>query len=250
MLTNTFLNKALGRNNVQEAKEGMTRKPGRPKLGAEILSRERILAAALQLVDADGVEALSMRRLATALGVDPMAIYRHLPDKAAVIAGMVELVFGEFQVPQVPTQTEHKAEEWRGQVRAFAAAYRTLVQTHPNLLVYLITHIEASAPAVLAGGEYLATILHQAGLAPLQVVTASNLIVDYLNGFALGESSGRLGQPGQYENFYRLLDVLPADRYPTMRALYGELNEASLQAHITDGLELILAGITSWLEED
>jgi AcrR family transcriptional regulator len=225
----------------------MARRPGRPKLGAEILSRERILAAALQLVDQAGVEALSMRRLATALGVDPMAIYRHLPDKAAVIDGMVELVFGEFQVP---TMAEGGAEGgWREQVRAFAAAYRALVQAHPNLIVYLVTHIEASAPAVFAVGEFLCSALYQAGLAPLQVVTASNLIVDYLNGFALGESSGRLGQPGAYENFYALLYALPADRYPTMRAVYGALDEATLQADMTRELELILAGIATWLDE-
>ena len=62
----------------------MARKPGRPKMGTEILNRERILSAALELVDANGVAALSMRRLATKLGVDPMALYRHIPDKAAL----------------------------------------------------------------------------------------------------------------------------------------------------------------------
>jgi AcrR family transcriptional regulator len=230
----------------------MARRPGRPKLGAEILNRERILAAALQLVDQEGVDALSMRRLATTLGVDPMAIYRHLPDKAAVIDGMVELVFGEFQVPTVTDGgTDDGGAEggWREQVRAFATADRALVQAHPHLLVYLVTHIEASAPAVLAVGEFLCRALSQAGLAPLQVVTASNLIVDYLNGFALGESSGRLGQPGAYENFYALLHTLPADRYPTMRAVYGVLDEATLQADMTRELELILAGIATWLDK-
>lgn len=222
----------------------MARRPGRPKVGAEILSRERILATALHLVDSEGVEALSMRRLATALGVDPMAIYRHLPDKAAVIAGMVELVFGEFQVPTVVEG------DWQSQVRAFAAAYRALVQAHPALIVYLITHIEVSAPAVLAVGEYLASALSQAGLAPLQVVTASNLIIDFLNGYALGESSGSMGKPGEYDNIYTLLDTLPADRYPTMRALYGELDEATLQANAARELELILAGITAWIDQN
>jgi AcrR family transcriptional regulator len=212
-------------------------------MGAEILSRKRILAVALQLVDAEGVEKLSMRRLATVLGVDPMAIYRHLPDKAAMIAGMVEIVFGEFQVPMV------EGAEWRAKVRAFANAYRALAQSHPNLIGYLVTHIEASAPAVLAVGEFLAATLRQAGLAPLQVVTASNLIIDYLNGYVLGESSGRLGQPGEYDEFYALLNSLPADRYPTMRAVYGALDEATLQTHADDELELILVGIAAWLGE-
>jgi AcrR family transcriptional regulator len=221
----------------------MARKPGRPKLGAEILSRERILTVALQLVDEDGVEALTMRRLARALGVDPMAIYRHVPDKAALIHGMVVQLFGEFEVPVVA------GGDWRAQVRVFAAAYRALVRAHPSLMAYIVTHIEVSPPAMLAVGELLAGTLLQAGLQPLQVVVAINTLVDFLNGFVLGESSGSLGQPGEYRDFYALLDALPADRYAAMRATFGALDEATLQAHLADGLELIMAGIATWLEE-
>lgn len=220
----------------------MARKPGRPKVGAEILSRERILAAALQLVDANGVEQLSMRRLASVLGVDPMAIYRHVPDKAAVINGMVEMVFGEFQVPTVVSS------DWRDKVRAFAAAYRAVTHAHPHLVVYIVTHIEASGPAVLAVGEYLVAALGETGLPPIKIVTALNLIVDFLNGFVLGESTGMMGQAGEYRDLYALLESLPADRYPAMRATYGALDEATLQAHIHDELELILAGIEAWLK--
>lgn len=220
----------------------MARKPGRPKLGAEILSRERIFAAALQLVDTQGVDALSMRRLAKALGVDPMAIYRHVPDKAALMAGVVALVISEFAVPTV------ESEAWREKVRAFAAAYRALVRAHPNVMFYLLTHIEASPPAVLALSEYLVATLQQTGLSPLQVVTAVHTIVDFLHGFVLGESSGRMGQPGQFREFYALLNALPDTCYPAMRAAYSVLDEATLQAHADDELELILAGIAVWIE--
>src|SRR5690606_38257905 len=72
---------------------------GRPRAGERRLTRERILHAALELVDREGVAALSMRRLAAALDVDPMAIYHHLDGKEAVIAGLVELAFGELRIP-------------------------------------------------------------------------------------------------------------------------------------------------------
>jgi hypothetical protein len=98
-------------------------------------------------------------------------------------------------------------------------------------------------------GESLATTLQRAGLTPLQVITAYSLLVDYLNGFVLSAGSGRLGKPGEFDAFYDLLDVLPADRYPTMRAIYGAQDEATLQAHATDPLELILAGIATWIEQ-
>src|SRR5687767_9039087 len=101
----------------------MTRQPrkqGRPKASEESLTRERILAAALQLVNEHGVNHLTMRRLATTLNVDPMSIYHYLPGKSAVIAGLVEIVFSEFSVATTADAP------WQDQVRAFVAAYRTL----------------------------------------------------------------------------------------------------------------------------
>src|SRR5690242_7064299 len=71
------------------------RSGGRPRVGQERLSREAILTAALQLVDDEGIDALTMRRLAATLGVNPMSLYHHLPNKAAVLAGLAELVFAE-----------------------------------------------------------------------------------------------------------------------------------------------------------
>ena len=87
------------------------RSPGRPPAGAEPLTRDGILQAAIRLVDAGGMEALSMRRLAGELGVDPMAIYHYLPGKAAVVSGMVGLVVREM--PTVPEEGP-----WQERVRA------------------------------------------------------------------------------------------------------------------------------------
>lgn len=221
----------------------MARKPGRPKSGSEILSRERILTTALELVDHHGVDALSMRRLATQLGVDPMAIYRHLPDKAAVMAGMVEQIFDNFHIPTTPGQ------DWREQIRAIAQTYRARLGAHPNLIVPLVKDMKVAIPVMLIVGETLATTLHSMGLTPLQIVTASNLIVDYLHGYALGESNEHVGLPGQFDDLYALLNALPADQYPAMRALYTALDEATMHAHADDSLELILDGISMWVKE-
>ena len=219
----------------------MPRKPGRPKAGETTLTRADILTTALRLMDADGVDALTMRRLAAALNVDPMTIYRHLPDKAALLTGVVELVFAGFHVPHLP------GADWREQVRAFARAYQGLVTAHPHLIVYLITHTDAAAPAALAAGETLYAALTQAGLTPRQIVHAADLVVDYLNGFALGASSGRLGQPGQYADLYARLDALPPTAYPAMRAVYGALDGTTWTSDPDPGLEIILAGISAQL---
>jgi AcrR family transcriptional regulator len=219
----------------------MVRKAGRPKAGQELLNQERILTAALHLVDAHGVEALSMRRLAAALGVDPMAIYRHLPDKRAVLAGVVRMVFAEFRVPNLP------GESWQPRVRAFAAAYRALARAHPNLIFYVVTDVESGIDAVLAANEVLYGALADAGLAPPAVVRTADLVVDFLNGFALAESSGRLGQPGERQALQARLDDLPTGQYPTLRTIFAALTEADLAGDFEAELDIILAGIEALL---
>ena len=72
---------------------------GRPRAGEERLSREAILTAALRIVDDEGIDALTMRRLAATLEVNPMSLYHHLPNKAAVLAGLAELVFAGLEYP-------------------------------------------------------------------------------------------------------------------------------------------------------
>src|SRR5690349_19827196 len=110
----------------------MARKVGRPNAEQSNLSREKILEAALSLVDLQGVEAMSMRRLAAALNVDPMAIYHYLPSKDAVLRGMVELIFADLQVLTLENAT------WEDQVRACVHAYYEVVRKHPQLIVHIV----------------------------------------------------------------------------------------------------------------
>src|SRR5262245_20185259 len=125
----------------------MVRKPGRPRAGQAPLTRERILAVALRLVDEHGIYALSMRRVASELDVDPMAIYHHLPGKRAVLVGIIELAFAELQV------SSHQGMSWQDRVRAFALAYYDLVRAHPQLALYLVSNLEVGADAALAATE-------------------------------------------------------------------------------------------------
>ena len=96
------------------------------------LSPERIRAAALALVDADGVDALSMRRLAAALDVDPMSIYHHVPNKQALLQSVYERVLEELPVPRV---TSHG---WQHALRDLARRFYRLARRHPQVLPGLI----------------------------------------------------------------------------------------------------------------
>lgn len=212
---------------------------GRPRGGAPALTRERILRAALELVDREGMAALSMRRLATALGVDPMAIYYHLDGKAAVIAGLVELAFGEL--PALPPDSD----DWRAQVRAIAGAYRDLALSHPNLILHLVTSAGWAADATLDLNEALFRALEAAGLAPGQALAAADLIVDYTHGYVLGAAGAPSGPPDGREALLALLASRDKASYPALRRALAAAPPKPTADDFMARIELIIAGIAA-----
>ena len=96
------------------------------------ITRDVVLAAALQLIDQDGVDGLSMRRLARVLHRDPMILYRHAPNKAALLDGVAEAILAQLKVdPADP--------DWAAQLRAVARGYRALALAHPKAVPLLVT---------------------------------------------------------------------------------------------------------------
>jgi AcrR family transcriptional regulator len=111
-----------------------TRRPAGPDAvsGDGKITRELVLATALEIIDRDGAEALSMRRLAAALDRDPMILYRHAAGKAALLDGVVEAVLAQLRVdPADP--------DWAAQLRAVARGYRALALAHPHVVPLLVT---------------------------------------------------------------------------------------------------------------
>lgn len=96
------------------------------------ITRALILGAALRLVDRDGVDRLSMRRLGVEVGRDATVLYRHIPDKAALLDGVVETMLADLSVD---TADPH----WAGQLRTVARRLRTLALAHPNVVPLLVT---------------------------------------------------------------------------------------------------------------
>jgi AcrR family transcriptional regulator len=216
----------------------MARRAGRPRAGKEPLTRERILEAALSLIDGEGIEALSMRRLAKELGVDPMAIYHHLPKKRALLSALIEQVFSEMRVPgSVGTRS------WQERVRAWACAFRDVARAHPKLVPHLATYPEAATEATLESTEELYAALEAAGMPPIQVVGAVGVVVDYLNGFALAEASGALGEPNEQREMLEMLDARPQEELPAMRRTLEALPSGDLGTNFEFGLEVVLAGL-------
>lgn len=211
------------------------RRPGRPA-GGLALTRERILAVALRLIDRHGLAALTMRRLAAELGVDPMAIYHHLPGKDALIAGLVRQVRAELRLPPA-------GATWQERVRAFARAQRALFLAHPQLLLPLVTDPEAAAAGALEVSEELFAALATAGLPPHTIVRAADLVVDYVHGFALAERTRPLGQPSDRQELLARLAARPDLPCPTLRRVYDALADEQLAGDFEFGLEVIIQGL-------
>ena len=155
--------------------------------GAEPLTPERIYDAGLAIIDEVGVDGLSMRRLGAALGVDPMAVYHHVPNKEAVFHGIVRRVFADM-----PKPTETGA--WQNRVKKWAHAYWSVVASHPSLIVTIVTTPDAVAVAAPEANSSLYPALELAGLRPADVERAAAVIVDYVNGAVLAKAAGGLDQ--------------------------------------------------------
>lgn len=151
------------------------------------LSVERVLDVALAIIDADGLDRLSMRHLGACLGVDPMAVYHHVANKQAIIAAVVRRVLEAM--PQ-PTPTA----PWDQRVRSWAGALRALVLAHPALAHRII--VDPAAAGSSAAQEATRS-LHQAitdsGVAADDVAPCADLVVDFVNGATLAAASPAMG---------------------------------------------------------
>ena len=218
-----------------------TRKPGRPRAGQSPLTRERILETALAVVDEHGMKALSMRRVASELGVDPMSLYHHVDGKAGLLTGLVEIVFSEMETP---------GEEgpWEERVRSWATAYRKLALAHPNLVLQIVSDSAAVSGAMLLVSEPLYQALSDAELSPRAIVHAAGTVVDLVNGFVLAEAP----RPTAAADKPTILDRLraqPADRLPVLRGVHQALQDAGERAGFDDSftasIDILVAGIAA-----
>ena len=122
------------------------------------LTEAGIYAAALRLIDADGVEALTMRKLATALDANPMSLYHHVANKHAVLRGVARMVGTQFRTVAL------EGAPWQERIRLLATDFRTLAHSHPRLMGYSFSHqadfIQPEDPFLVA----LTAILDAAGV--------------------------------------------------------------------------------------
>ncbi len=205
-----------------------TPKPRQP------LSRERIVDTAIALVDAEGLDALTMRRLGAELGMDPMAVYYYVPNKAALLDAVVEAVMAEIDLgvddPSAP------AEERL--IRA-AKAYAEVLVRHRNALPLLLVRGPAT-PAALAPVEVMVAILRSGGIPPEHAVAGMHVLTAAVRGYA-AIIANEIADPGNRDT-EALVALASPEQFPCLSEAAAQPRQDT-QAAFEFGLRAIANGL-------
>ena len=214
--------------------------------GSGKITRDVVLAAALEIIDRDGADALSMRRLARALDRDPMILYRHAPNKAALLDGVAETVLAQLKVDSADP-------DWAAQLRAVARDYRRLALAHPHVVPLLVARPLATPLGLRPRGtlrplEDVLTLLTRAGFSGSEALHIYRALFGFLHGHVLNELQELVENPEETDDLLRLgLHRLPIGEFPLLRGLASVLASYDGAAELERGLDILVTGLTATL---
>ncbi len=203
------------------------------------LTRERVLRAAVDLADDSGVDALTMRRIAQTLGVEAMSLYRHVKNKPDLLDGMVDVVFGEIDLPQTGL-------DWTTAMRRRAISARDVLARHRWATVLMESRV-TPGPATLRHHDAVLGILRAAGFSIELAAHAFSVLDSYIYGFAMQEASLPFGSSGELADVAEaILASVRADEYPHLTEFVTEHAMApgyDFGDEYEYGLDLVLDGL-------
>jgi TetR/AcrR family tetracycline transcriptional repressor len=200
------------------------------------LNRRRVLEEAVRFVDHEKLEALTMRRLGAELGVEAMSLYNHVPNKSALLDGMVEVLLGELEVP--PENQSWEKRIWEGY-----GAFRRLAHEHPNVFPLLVNRPPNTMDGAWLVEEFLKT-LGEAGFDKETALHAFRVLSSYTFGYAMAEIRGFALEP---DGSHLGAHGLSPEEFPRISELELHLESVDHDAEFEFGLELILAGLRNRL---
>jgi AcrR family transcriptional regulator len=198
-----------------------------------------VLAAAVRLADEKGLEALSMRNLASALGVEAMSLYKHVAHKDELLDGITDLVVAEIAVPEI-------GGDWRAEIKKRATSAHEVLLRHPWATMLIGSRVNVG-PAMLRYIDATLGCLREAGFSFELADRAWNAIDSHIYGFTLLQLNFPLEVSDYASAASQFLFMLPVEKYPYMRAL-TELVIDGKHRGIQDfqfGLEMLLDGLES-----
>jgi AcrR family transcriptional regulator len=204
------------------------------------LTRDAIVETALALLDRDGLDALSMRRVAAELNTGAAALYRHVANKDELLDLLFDRVIGEFEVPPPdPAAWTEQLKDVARQVRAGILRHRDIVRVSMGRFPF--------GPNGLTFAERLLAILRSGGLPDSTAASAMHLITVVINAYSLEDAAplgGPDASPDETEAMITgYLASLPPDRFPNLVALAPELMAGDLDARFDLLLDLFVDGL-------
>lgn len=201
------------------------------------LSKERVLQAAVTLADEIGIAALSMRKLGEVLGVEAMSLYRHVASKDELLAGIVDIVAGEFELPAV-------GANWKKAMRRRSISAHAALLRHPWATLLLVSRVNVG-PAMLRYVDATIGCLREAGFSYAMEDHAWNALDSYVYGFTLQ----KLNFPFEPEEYAKVakafLPMIPADTLPYLNGLSQQVIDGYHDGlhQLEFGLDLLLDGL-------
>ena len=198
------------------------------------LTRRRVLCAAIKIADDGGIESLSMRKLAQALGVQAMSLYNHVTNKEDVLDGMVEIVAAKIDVPTL-------GADWKGAMRQRAISHHKMLLDHPWATMLFVSRINVG-PTMLRYIDATIGCLHAAGFSYEMADRAWNAMDSHIYGFTLQALNFPFEPLDYAETAEEFLPQIPENEYPFLHALSQQVISGAYNG-VQDfrfGLDLIL----------
>lgn len=206
------------------------------------LTRRAVVEAALALADEEGLEAVTIRRLARRLGVTPMALYWHFRNKDELLEGVAALLF------EAADLSVDASASWQDQLRALLGSLLGVLRAHPSAAILLSTRT-VSSESGLRATEAMLDILRRGGFSPAEATQVARHALSTITNLVSGEPGVVVRDESGEEldarrRARRFLESLPPERYPRLVEAAAPLSEGvAPDAYFAFGLDLLLAGI-------
>ncbi|WP_439676203.1 TetR/AcrR family transcriptional regulator [Embleya sp. MST-111070] len=214
------------------------------------LSQEAIVTAALEIIDAEGMDALSMRRVAQRFETGAASLYAYVANKEELVELVVDRVNGEVHVPVADP------ERWREQLRETMFAIRDVYAAHRDLGRATIGSVPMG-PNSLQSSERLLAILRAGGLSKRVCAFAADVLSMYtvmsgleLGGPEAGHGSTDAERGAYYARIQEYFLSLPANRFPTLASLGAELTSGDGDERFAFGIDVLLLGLIAYSERE
>jgi AcrR family transcriptional regulator len=208
------------------------------------LTRQRVLEAALHLIDQEGLEGFSMRKLGASLGVEAMSLYNHVENKRALFDGVIELLI--FQAPSSESSEAPPREElW-----AFAHAFRDVLLAHPRVLP-LVATTPLRTPTTLAILDHLLATIHRAQITGVQTIYALQCLVGFIVGHTWIETGTLpVADLERGPNGPMVWRQFPAEQYPMLHELLPHIAQWNADQEFDFGLEALFQSLFGNTEKE